>query len=194
MSEPAPGAGPHGSGPSTTRVVAEIVLVSVAVGLAAGLVWWLVAPEVLVGVRGESAVLIPAHARGLFGVDVAFGAVGAGAGLLLGALMVNRHRGRPTAVLAGLVLGGVAGSLVAWQVGSALGPGALGERTDGLADGATLAIPLDLQATGVVLFWPIMAVVAALVLAALTPGVPPRHRSRGEALSPGEQSEPWSPR
>jgi hypothetical protein len=56
-----------------------------------------------------------------------------------------------------------------------LGPGPLGERTDGAADGVTLAVPLDLEATGVLLFWPITAVVAMLVLGGLTSPLPPRH-------------------
>lgn len=171
--------------------MAQIVLISVALGLVVGVVWWLVAPEVSVGVRDGQPVLIPAEARNLFGVDVSFAAVGAAAGLLLGAVMCTRYRDHPTALLAGLVLGGVVGSLVAWQVGSTLGPGPLGERTGGAADGVTLAIPLDLEATGVLLFWPIVAVVATFVLgAALTPRLPPRHRSHGDAVSPGDRSEP----
>jgi hypothetical protein len=176
--------------PAARRVVAETVLISVALGPAVGVVWWLVAPEVSVGVRGGQSVLIAAEARNLFGVDVSFAAVGVVAGLLLGAVMFTRHREHQTAVLAGLVLGGVVGSLVAWQVGSTLGPGPLGERTDGAADGVTLTIPLDLEATGVLLFWPITAVVATLVLAALTPPLPPRHGSHSDAVSPGDRSEP----
>jgi hypothetical protein len=192
--QPADRTRPHGAGPAARRVVAETVLISVALGLAVGLVWWLVAPEVSVGVRSGQSVLIAAEARNLFGVDVSFAAVGAVAGLLLGTAMFARHREHPTAVLVGLVLGGVVGSLVAWQVGSALGPGPLGERTDGAADGVTLPIPLDLEATGVLLFWPITAVVAMLVLGALTPALQPPHRSPGDAISPGDRSEPSSHR
>lgn len=196
MTEPQPAGRirPHGAGPAARRVVAETVLISVALGLAVGLVWWLVAPEVSVGVRSGQSVLIAAEARNLFGVDGSFAAVGAVAGLLLGTAMFARHREHPTAVLVGLVLGGVVGSLLAWQVGSALGPGPLGERMDGAADGVTLPIPLDLEATGVLLFWPIAAVVAMLVLGALTRPLQPRHRSPGEAISPGDRSEPSSHR
>jgi hypothetical protein len=190
VSEPVPedGIRRHDTASAARRAVAETVLVSVAVGLVAGVVWWLVAPEVTVGVRDGQTVLIASEAHGLFGVDVSFGIVGAAAGFLLGAAMLTRHREHPTAVLAGLVLGGVVGSVVAWQVGFALGPGPLGERTGGAADGVTLTIPLDLAATGVLLFWPITAVVASLVLG----GVPPRLRSRGDAVSSAERSEPSS--
>lgn len=180
----------HRTAGAARRAVAETVLGSVAAGLVAGLVWWLVAPEVTVGVRGGQSVLITAEARGLFGVDASFGLVGAVTGLLLGVVMFIRHREHPTAVLAGLVLGGVVGSLVAWQVGSTLGPGPLGDRTDGAADGVTLAIPLDLEATGVLLFWPIMAVVATLVLGGLASPLPPRHRALGDAVNSAERSEP----
>ncbi|HMG29261.1 MAG TPA: hypothetical protein VK585_03970 [Jiangellaceae bacterium] len=214
MSEPVASGGtgnlPRQPDLSATRVVAETALVSLALGLVAGLVWWLVAPEVLVGVRDGSPVLIAAEARSLFGVDASFAGIGAVAGLLVGAAMFTRHRGHPTAMLAGLVLAGAAGSWVAWQVGSALGPGPLDARVDGAADGATLAIPLDLSATGVVLSWPIMAVVVTLVVVAFTQDLPPRNRSRGSGdradgggavggpdggdVSRGERSEPWSPR
>lgn len=192
MSEPVPEEGTrrHRTAGAARRAVAETVLGSVAAGLVAGLVWWLVAPEVTVGVRGGQSVLITAEARGLFGVDASFGLVGAVTGLLLGVVMFIRHREHPTAVLAGLVLGGVVGSLVAWQVGSTLGPGPLGDRTDGAADGVTLAIPLDLEATGVLLFWPIMAVVATLVLGGLASPLPPRHRALGDAVNSAERSEP----
>ena len=86
MTEPQPAGRtrPHGAGPAARRVVAETVLISVALGLAVGLVWWLVAPEVSVGVRSGQSVLIAAEARNLFGVDVSFAAVGTVAGLLLG--------------------------------------------------------------------------------------------------------------
>ena len=153
--------------------------------------WWLVALEVSVGVRDGQPVLIPAEARNLFGVDVSFAAVGAAAGLLLGAVMCTRYRApdRPARWSCARRRRWV--SLVAWQVGSTLGPGPLGERTGSAADGVTLAIPLDLEATGVLLFWPIVAVVATFVLgAALTPRRPPRHRSHGDAVSPGDRSEP----
>jgi hypothetical protein len=189
--QPAGGTRPHDADSAARRVVAQTVLISLALGPVVGLVWWLVAPEVSVGVRGGQSVLNAAEVRKLFGVDASFAAVGAVAGLLLGAVTFIRHREHPTAMLAGLVGGGVVGSLVAWQVGSTLGPGPLGERTDGAADGVTLAVPLDLEATGVLLFWPIVAVVATLVLgAALTPRLPPRHRSHGDAVSPGDRSEP----
>lgn len=193
MSDSAPhgGTGHRGAASEGLRVVAEIMLASVGLGLAVGVLWWLVAPAVTVGIRGEQPVLVAAEARNLFGVDASFGVVGAAAGLLLGAVMSTRHRRYPTAVLAGLVLGGVVGSLLAWQVGHVLGPDPLGERTDGTADGATLAIPLDLEAMGVLLFWPIMAVVTTLVLGMLGPRLPARHRTRGESVSPGERSEPW---
>ena len=132
------------------------------------------------------------------------------AGLLVGAAMFTRHRGHPRPCWPVWCSQARPAAWVAWQVGSALGPGPLDARVDGAADGATLAIPLDLTATGVVLSWPIMAVVVTLVVVAFTQifrlGTGPAAVVTGLTamgavggpdggdVSRGERSEPWSPR
>ena len=74
MTEPQPAGGtrPHDADSAARRVVAQTVLISVALGLVVGLVWWLAAPEVSVGVSGGQSVLNAAEARKLFGVDASF--------------------------------------------------------------------------------------------------------------------------
>jgi hypothetical protein len=83
-------------------------------------------------------------------------------------VMFTRHRHLPVTALTGLVAGGVVGSLVAWRLGALLRPGALAPRVEDAADGPQLALPLDLEATGVLLVWPVVAVGIVLVLTALT--------------------------
>jgi hypothetical protein len=149
-------------------VTVELLVISLLVGLVVGVVWRLVAPEVMVEVSDGRTALIPLQARRLFDVDAWFAILGACAGAALTLVMFTRHRHLPVTALTGLVAGGVLGSLVAWRLGALLGPGAMAPRVADAADGAQLALPRDLEATGVLLVWPVVAVGIVLVLTALT--------------------------
>jgi len=170
-------------------------MTSVVVGLLVGVAWRLIAPEVVVGVSDGNTALVPLEARRLFTVDAWFAVLGAVAGLLVTLVMFTRHRHRPLATLAGLVAGGILGSLVAWRLGGVLGPDPLDERVADAADGARLPLPLDLEATGVLLVWPVVAVVAVLVITALSDDHTSWRRPRPDAapISPDDRSGPWSP-
>jgi hypothetical protein len=154
--------------PDSRRVTIELLVTSVLIGLVVGVVWPLVAPEVLVEVSDGNTALVPLQARRLFDVDAWFAILGACAGAVLTLVMFTRHRHLPVTALTGLVAGGVVGSLVAWRLGALLRPGALAPRVEDAADGPLLALPLDLEATGVLLVWPVVAVGIVLVLTALT--------------------------
>jgi len=154
--------------PDSRRVTVELVVTSLLLGLVVGVVWRLVAPEVMVEVSDGNTALFPLQARRLFDVDAWFAILGACAGAVLTLVMFTRHRHLPVTALTGLVAGGVFGSLVAWRLGALLGPGALAPRVEDAADEAQLALPLDLEATGVLLVWPVVAVGIVLVLTALT--------------------------
>lgn len=136
-----------------------MVLGSLAAGLPLGLVWWLVTPLArlerrdegvfAVGMREEAAVA----ADGWFAVGALF--VGALAAVLV-ALLVRRR----LAGLAGLVIGGVLGSLLAWRLGVLLGPPSVEASAAAASDGARFDGPLDLSALGVLFAWPMAATVA----------------------------------
>lgn len=183
--------------PSAGRAAVETVVISVAVGLLVGVAWRLIAPEVVVEVTDGNTALLPLEARRLFTVDAWFAILGGVAGLLVTLVMFtrHRHRHRPLATLAGLVAGGVLGSFVAWRLGRLLGPEPLDQRVADAADGARLPLQLDLEATGVLLVWPVVAVVAVLVITALSDDHTPWRRPRPDAapISPDDRSEPWSP-
>jgi hypothetical protein len=149
-------------------VTIELLVTSLLVGLVVGVVWRLVAPEVMVEVSDGNTALVPLQARHLFDVDAWFAILGACAGAVFTLVMFTRHRHLPVTALTGLVAGGVLGSLVAWRLGALLRPGALAPRADDATDGVQLALPLDLEATGVLLVWPVVAVGIVLVLTALT--------------------------
>ncbi|MFD0573039.1 hypothetical protein ACFQ0T_32170 [Kitasatospora gansuensis] len=94
---------------------------------------------------------------------------GAGRGALsaLVAFLLTRRRGGGIAVAGGLTVGGLAGSLLAWQLGTRLGPG-----TDVIANakkayqGVEFSAALELGAHGALLVWPMTAMVVLLALSA----------------------------
>jgi len=148
--------------------VLALVVVLLLLGVATGAAWWAISPlpvfEVLDGrlaspvAEQETAVA----ADGWFAACAAIGGV-------LWALAVRRAI--PVAripVLAWLTVAGLAGSVLAWQVGTALGPDALPDSAEGLADGDRVTGPLQLSAYGVLLTWPLTSVI---VLFALTAGL-----------------------
>ncbi len=158
------------------RTAALVVVCSVLAALPAAVVWWLLAPLTLVEKRGDGLYRVAGE-----GDETAVAADGWFAGVTLAAgvavALVAYLRTRPGRVvpLVALVVGGVLGALVAWQVGHLLGPDALRTTAAGLPDGATFRGPLDVSAYGVLLAWPMATVITYFAVAA--------------GADPGEQQE-----
>lgn len=145
--------------PSPKRVGAEIVVVSVVLGVLMGVAWYRLSPEI-VGEAAETGVAIPiAQARQLFDQVAIFTLLGAGVGLVLGVLFGTRYRRRPVTVLLALVLGGLGGSGLAWGIGVWMGP-SLGSPEPG----AEVTLPMELDAPAALIVWPVVAVVVVTVM------------------------------
>lgn len=181
------------------RVLVLAVAAALVLGPVCGAAWWLLAPDVLVQVGEAGASLRSVQAQRLFAVDAVFVLVTAGAGLLTGTVLAPRSLVRPGALLTGLVVGGLAGSVLAWQVGMLLGPGPVEPRVAAAGVGDMVPLPLGLEAYGALLAWPIAAVATVLVVVAIMPPdpAPPDPAATGAGssapVSPGERSRPWTP-
>ncbi len=172
---PSASASPYAKGeeaaPDVTAEVRQgaVVLLAVAVaGFALGLLWVWLAPRVPLVSDGTAVLLADSEGENAVGADgvflllgLAFGAVSALAVFLL-------RRGGGVAVVVGLALGGVLGSVLGWGTGTLLGPTHdVVARARTVGEGVTFDAPLELHAYGVLLAWPVAAMAVHLALTAL---------------------------
>ncbi len=172
--------------PSPWRVGLEIIVASAVVGGAAGFVWWLLAPDVLVHVVDAGVTLDAYHGGRMFTRDAVFSLAAAVSGVLIALPGFLRHRRTPASALLALVLGGVAGSFVMLGVGRLLGPGPIEPRADDAAVGTWLDLPLDLEAMAAIMVWPIVSVIVVAVIAVFSD-------DRSPWAPPGERPQPMRP-
>jgi hypothetical protein len=169
----APFPGDKGLGPDRSDLRKQVlagVMVAVAgavAGLLLGLLWLWLAPRVPFVSDGKAVYLKDGEGEQSIGVDGWFTLLGAGFGLVSAVLVYLRYRSGGVAVVFGLAVGGVVGSIVAWRFGVLLGP-----TTDIVAHakaagaGKTFDAPMKLRAKGALLAWPAMAMATQLVLTA----------------------------
>lgn len=148
--------------PGPRRVASEIAVVCLVAGLALGVLWWLLAPEVT-GVVVDGALAVDAaEGQKLFGRDAVFSLLAAGFGLVLAVVFGVRHWRRPVTVLVALALGGVAGSYLATLIGGVLGPS---DDVSGLENSVEHAFALRMESPAGLLVWSTVATVVLAVIA-----------------------------
>ncbi|WP_371496441.1 hypothetical protein OG871_11140 [Kitasatospora sp. NBC_00374] len=151
------------------RIGALTGLACALLGVLVGLLWFWLAPRVMFQVSGNQILYMDPEGEQRAGADAVLALLGLGAGVLsaVTAFLLTRGRGGGIAVAVGLALGGLAGSLAAWQLGAALGPTAdLRAHARQVGDGGTFSAPLELGAHGALLVWPLTAMVLLLALSA----------------------------
>ncbi|WP_406097867.1 ABC transporter permease [Streptomyces sp. NBC_01013] len=148
---------------------AAVVGVAVTVaGFALGLLWLWLAPRVPLVSDDTAVFLSDSEGEEAIGADgtfallaLAFGAVSAGL-----AFWFNRKGGIP--VVVALALGGGLGSLLAWWLGTRLGPtDDVVAHAREVGKGVVFDAPLELHAKGVLLAWSLAAMAVHLGLTAL---------------------------
>ncbi|BFV59838.1 hypothetical protein KCMC57_up49420 [Kitasatospora sp. CMC57] len=151
------------------RIGALTTLAGVASGALVGLLWLWLAPRVMLVAGSDAIRYVDPEGEQRAGADGTFALLALGAGALsaLAAFLLTRRRGGGIAVAGGLALGGLTGSVLAWQLGIRLGPG-----TDVIANakhagqGVKFSAALELGAHGALLVWPMTAMVVLLALSA----------------------------
>jgi hypothetical protein len=162
-------AGEHRPGNRTLAIATAATVTAFAIGgfVIAGL-WVRFADPPYAVVQGNNAYRDAAELGRQFGVDVAFAAacllVTVPLGVAVGLLW---HRvGWPLAVV--LVLAAALASVIAWQVGGALGPDDPRDLIAGASDGDRLYEQLDVHAKGLLLTPPVGALVGFMTVVYLT--------------------------
>jgi hypothetical protein len=138
---------------------------SAVLGLAAGLIWAVVAPRALLQeiAHGEAQV-VNAETSAYIAADGWFCVIVAAGGLITGVLgyrILVRRAG--WAAAAGLVLGGLAAALIALWVGENIGLGTYNHLLASSAVGAFFNSSLALGAKSALAFWPLLTSLAILL-------------------------------
>ncbi|WP_330238411.1 ABC transporter permease [Streptomyces sp. NBC_00525] len=145
-------------------VVAAAVTVS---GVLLGLLWLWLAPRVPLISDGTAVFLNNSEGEESIGADGTFALLGLAFGAVAAGLAFWYERRGGIWLTAGLALGSVLGSLLAWQVGTRLGPtDDVVAHAREVGKGVVFDAPLELHAKGMLLAWALGAMVVYLLLAA----------------------------
>ncbi|MEU9374033.1 hypothetical protein AB0D94_09725 [Streptomyces sp. NPDC048255] len=166
---------PEKPGDASGRITALDVRDGAAVALAVGaagvllaVLWAWLAPRTQYVSNGEAVFLRNSESEARIGADGTFFLLSVALGVLsAGAVFLWRRRGGVPLVI-GLAVGSLFAALVGWRLGLWLGPSAdLASAAAEAGKGVPFDAPLQLLAHGVLLTWPMAAVLAHLGLTAL---------------------------
>ncbi|WP_219667700.1 DUF2567 domain-containing protein [Streptomyces bambusae] len=214
-SYPVPASEP-GHGRITAADIRDAAAVTLVVGVAGvllGVLWAWLAPRMQFVSNGQAVFLSDTESEARIGADGTFFLLAAGLGVLSAvATFLWRRRGGVPLVI-GLALGSGFASLVGWRLGLRLGPARdVAVAAAEAGKGVPFDAPLQLLAHGVLLVWPMVAILVHLGMTALwaprevvaAPGFswggvyPPAHVHAGPGpaapAKPRNQAEPEPPR
>jgi hypothetical protein len=169
-------------------------------GIPVGVVWWLVAPLVPIVKRADGLYRVGESNESAVAADGWLAILGVAAGIAVALAVYLASRPGRVGPLLALAVGGVLGSVVAWRTGHLLGPGELASAARALPVGGRLSAPLGVSAYGVLLTWPMAAVITYFAVAAgAETGAPPADWAGADADpvgaggSPVTQDDPAAP-
>jgi hypothetical protein len=195
--------GHHGSRPEPEekdlgadlrRAAAVTALVTVS-GVVLGLLWLWLAPRVPLISDDTAVFLSNSEGEEAIGADGTFVLLGLACGAVSGALVFFFRRSGGIALVIGLALGGLLGSLLAWRLGVWLGPDQdVVAHARSVGKGVIFDAPLQLRAKGVLLAWPLGAMAVHLGLtAAFAPRDPEPWGMYGGGFGPMPSGGPVPP-
>ncbi|WP_329465669.1 ABC transporter permease [Streptomyces sp. NBC_01431] len=163
--------GPVEEVPAVKKDVRDAVLIALVVtltGVVLGLLWLWLAPRVPLIADDKAVFLKDTEGEEAIGGDGTFILLALGLGALTaGAVFLFRRRGG-IAVVLGLAVGALLGSVLAWRLGIWLGPNQdVVAAAKAAGKGVTFDAPLKLNAKGALLTWPFAAMAVHLGLTAL---------------------------
>ncbi len=168
---PRPHAKDEAPAPDTATEVRQGAVVLLAVGVTGfvlGLLWLWLAPRIPLISDGTSVLLADSEGEGAVGSDGVFILLGLAFGALSAIAVFLFHRHGGIAVVVGLALGGLIGSVLGWGTGTLLGPTHdVVAHARAVGEGVTFDAPLELDAYGALLAWPVAAMIVHLALTAL---------------------------
>jgi len=137
---------------------------SLALGAAAGVVWWLVVkpPAYELNSNGGATTTERGLTEFIAG-DAWFCAIGLVAGLLIGLAAWRWLRSLGWSVVLVVLVCAVASALTCWLVGYRLGPGDFSARLAAAQPGQLVPLPLTLRARASLLVWPFFAIIPVLL-------------------------------
>lgn len=150
------------------RIGVLAALVVALLGFPVGWLWTAIAPRTTYVVAAGKAYLGNPEGQTLIAADGWFAvlAVAAGVCCAVAAYLLAGRFGE-FGLLTAVAVGGTAASLLAWRIGHMVGLSAYQHLLRTGRDGVAVRAPLDLHAVGVILLWPLAAVVAFGLLEAL---------------------------
>ncbi|MFC9245432.1 ABC transporter permease [Streptomyces sp. NPDC057136] len=168
------------------RQAVVITAVLTVAGVLLGLLWLWLAPRVPL-ISDDTAVFLKnSESEEAVGADGTFVLLALAFGVVAASAVFFYRRRGGILLVAGLALGGLLGSLLAWGIGVWFGPSSdVVARAREVGKGVTFDAPLELHATGVVLAWPIVAMLVHLGLTTLFAPRDPEPEWVSEA--------PWGP-
>ncbi|MFF4184116.1 ABC transporter permease [Streptomyces sp. NPDC001691] len=163
--------GPVEEAPAMKKDLRDAVLVALVVtlaGVALGLLWLWLAPRVPLVADDKAVFLKDTEGEEAIGGDGTFILIALGLGVLSAAAVFLFRKQGGIALVVGLAVGALLGSVLAWRLGVWLGPNQdVVAAAKAAGKGVTFDAPLKLDAKGALLAWPIAAMAVHLGLTAL---------------------------
>ncbi|WP_327711567.1 ABC transporter permease [Streptomyces sp. NBC_00464] len=150
------------------RRAALVALAVTVAGVALGLLWLWLAPRVPLVSDDTAVFLSNSEGEEAIGADGTFALLALAFGAVSAGLAFWFHRKGGIALVVGLAVGGLLGSLLAWRLGIWLGPtDDVVAHAREVGKGVIFDAPLELHAKGALLAWSLAAMAVHLGLTAL---------------------------